>query len=811
MYHLLQDVRFGVRTLARTPGFAAIAVMVLALGIGVNATVFSVANAFFLRPLPVSDPETIVRVYANRYSNVRYPMYIELRDRNSTLTGLAAFQIRSFGLRIDADPEHTFGEIVTGEYFPILGVTPARGRLLAAADDRAGAPPVVVLSHGFWTRRFAQSPDVVGRMVALNGQPFTIVGVAAEGFTGVLAPLVGDLWVPLAADAVLRPSLDETARLNASFHLAGRLKPGVERTQAQADLDTIGRQLRAATGEPDRAQPAVTVYGSTMLHPEASQPVTAFTAVLMTVVALVLLIVCVNVANLVLARAAGRNMELAVRQSLGAGRGRLVRQMLTENLILSIAGAAAGFALAFWTTRALSAATIPAPFPVVFNLIVDWRVLAFTAVVAIAVTLAFGLMPALTASRVDLVSALKGLSATGPRHGRLRSTFLVAQVSMSVLLLIVAGLFIRSFRSAQSIDTGFDDTNVLTASIDLETRGYSDARGIELVRSLIERLEAAPTVVSANAVDIVPLTLSNTTTYLLRDGDVAPQRGQSPPTPRIYTNAVGPGHFETLRIALIAGRDFSHQDRETAPPVAIVNESLARRFWPEQDAVGKRLRPINGGPDTRAIEIVGVVRDSKYVTVGEEPRPFLFRPLAQEYTPRITLLVKAAGAPSSVLPTIRQEVGALDPGLAVFNMATLAEVTSVSLLPARVAGTLLAVLGFLALALAALGIYGVLSYLVRARTREIGIRVAIGAAPHMVVAMVVRQAMTWTIIGAVIGVTLALAVTRFVASFLYGISPTDPMTFGGVTLVLAAAASIAALVPAIRASRIDPLAALRDL
>jgi putative ABC transport system permease protein len=809
---LLQDIRYGFRTLTRSPGFSAIAVAVLALGIGVNATVFSVANAFFLRPLPVSDPETVVRVYSNRYSNTGYRSYIEYRDRNSTLAGLAAFQMQSFGLRIDSDTEHAFGTIVSGEYFSVLGLSPASGRLLAPSDDRADAAPAVVISNGFWKRRFGGSPDVIGKTIALNDQPFTIVGIAAEGFTGVMAPLVGDLWVPLAADALLRPRLDPATRLDtANFHLVGRLKPNIDRARAQADLDTIGRQLRRAAGEPDRGQ-AVTVYSSTILHPEISTPVTAFTAVLMTLVALVLLIVCVNVANLVLARAAGRRAELAVRQSLGAGRGRLIRQLLTENLLLSVAGATVGLAIAFWATQLLMAVRLPTPVPVALDLSIDVRVLAFTTAAAVAATLAFGAMPAFSASRIDLVQALKGFGGEGPRHGRLRAAFLIAQVSMSVLLLITAGLFIRSLRHVQSVDPGFDAGHILTASIDLETRGYSPAQGRQLLRSLANRLEAAPGIVSVNAVDIVPVTLSNVTIDLLRDGDLEPAPGQPTATPQIYTNAVGPGHFRTLQIGILDGRDFTYLDDDAAPRVAIVNETLARRFWPGKSAVGQRLRPYGPRANVRdVIEVVGVVRDSKYVTVGEAPRPFLYRPLAQAYTPRVTMLVRSAGMPTSVLSTLKQEVRALDPALAVFNIATLTEAISVSLLPARIAGSLLGGLGMLALALAALGIYGVLSFLVRSRTREIGIRVAVGARPSAVVMMVVRQAMTWTGGGALIGIALAVVLTRFLETFLYGTSPTDPLTFGGVTLLLALVACIAALIPAVRASRLDPLVALRNL
>jgi predicted permease len=812
MPRLLHDLRYGLRTLIRTPGFTVMAVIVLSLGIGVNATVFSLANELFLRPLSVAAPDTLVRVYSNRWSNVRYRTYLDLRDRNGSLQSLAAFQLQSFGLRIDADVEPVFGEIVSGEYFPMLGVAPARGRLIAPSDDRPGQPPVVVLSHAFWTRRFGSAADAVGRTIDLNGQPFTIVGVTRPDFTGVLAPLRGALWVPLSSDSLLRPALDQDTRLDSSsFHLIGRLKPGVAQGQAQADLDGIGRQLRSAQGDTSEG-PAVTVYGATMLHPEISGPVSAFTAVLAAVVALVLLIVCVNVANLVLARAANRDMELAVRQSLGAGRGRLIRQLLTENLLLSIGGAAGGLAIAYWGTRAVAVAQLPAPVPLALTPAIDWRVLAYTTLVAVAATLAFGVAPAIGASRIDLVRALKGIGADGPKHGRLRSAFLVSQVALSVLLLVAAGLFIRSFRHAESLDVGFDGRNVIIASVDLETRGYSESRGLDFVRRLIERLEASPGIVAANALDIVPVTLSNTATYMLRDTDADPPPNQPSPTPLVNGNAIGPGHFRTLQIDLLAGRDFSYADGPGPAGVAIVNETLARRFWPGESALGKRLRPLGStNPVRDSVEVVGVVRDSTYVTVGEDPRPFLYRPLAQVYTPRVTLLVRSTLGTESALATIRAELRALDPGLPLFNANTLADATAISLLPARVAGTLLAVLGALALALAALGIYGVLAYLVRARTREIGVRVAIGAPPRAVAAMVVRQAITWTAVGAAIGVLLALGLTRFLASFLYGIDPLDPLTFAGVLLVLGIVACVASAVPAVRASRLDPLVALRTL
>jgi len=408
---------------------------------------------------------------------------------------------------------------------------------------------------------------------------------------------------------------------------------------------------------------------------------------------------------------------------------------------------------------------------------------------------------------------LKGAGGDTPRHGRLRSAFLIGQVALSVLLLVVAGLAIRSVRNAQAIDTGFDAAGVMTGSVDLETRGYSTERANQFLRSLVERLESAPGIVAASAVDIVPLTLSNRTTRLLRDGEPRPAQGQASATPLIYVNAVGPGHFKTLNIPLLGGRDFSYMDAAGSPNAAIVNETMARQFWPGQDPIGQRLRPLEmDAAPADAIVVVGVVRDSKYVTIGEEPRAFMFRPLGQEPTLRVSLLVRSAGTPAAeVVASIKREIGALDGGLALFGVSSLDEAISISVLPARIAGGLLGVLGLLALALAALGVYGVLSFLVRARTREIGVRVAMGATPRTVVALVVRQAMVWTLTGMAIGVALALAASRLLGSLLYGISPTDPLTFGSVILLLGSVAAVAAVIPALRASRLDPLVALRAL
>jgi len=804
----VQDVRYGARSLMRTPGSTAITIAILSLGIGVLATVFTVVNAYFLNRLPVADATRVVRVFSNRYSNTSQTLYQELRDSNSTLDGLAAFQMMSAGMRLDREIEHGFGTIVSGNYFSLLGIEPARGRLVAQSDDDVGAPPVVALSHRFWVNRFGASDDVVGRTLFLNDKPFTIVGVVQAGYDGAMAPLVGEFWVPLGADAMLRPALTAEQRRNSlSIHMLGRLKPGIDRARAGANLDTIGRQARVARGEPDR-RTAVSVYPATMLHPEIARPVAAFLGVLMVVSALVLLIVCVNVANVVLARSAARQVELAIRQAIGAGRGRLVRQLLTESLLISAAGAAGGLALAFWLTGLMASASVPAPIPLALQLPVDLRVVIFLACMVVATTMGFGAAPALFASRVDLLPVIKGVAGFDRRHSRTRAGFLIAQVSMSVLLLVAAGLFIRAMRSAQSVDTGLDIGSVLTANIDLEARGYDEARGREFVRELVERLETSPGVVAANVLEILPLTISNNEMPFIREGDPQPTAEQPSPYPNVFLNSVGPGHFRTVGIRMIGGRDFTYRDTANGPRVGIVNETLAAQFWPGKTAVGQRIRVA--GDNEHVTEIVGVVRDSQYVTVGEEPRPFLYVPFAQSYSPRPTILVRAAGPAGSVTGTLTRVVREMDSGLPVFNIDPMEHAVSISLLPARLAGWLLAALGVLALVLSALGTYGVLSFLVRSRSKELAIRLAIGASPRQLGFMVIRQSLAWTGVGAAVGIGLALAVTRLVASFLYGVNPRDPLTFVLVAALIGAVACAAAFVPARRASQQDPLVTLRD-
>lgn len=802
------DLRYGARLLARSPGFTFVAVAALAFGIGANVTIFGFANALLLKPLPIAEPDRVIRAYSGTESNTNYAHYQEYRDRNSTLSELAAFQGVSVSLRAEGPPQQLMGQSVTGNYFTALGVAAQLGRVIESNDDQPGAPGVVVLGHGFWRRHFGGDPQVIGRAVMLDGHPYTIVGVAPASFLGAMAPMAPELWVPWNA-----PGQDQ----DRAAHLIGRLRPGASITQAQADLSTIAARITAAQPDPNY-RATITVYPARTLVQFFVPATTAFLGLLMAVVGLVLLIACVNIASLLLARSAARRREIAIRLSLGADRKRLTRQLLTESLLLSITGGAAATAIAFVTTRVIASWPLPAPIPIAIDLAFDWRVGLFAAALSIGTTILFGLTPALQSAKTDVAPALKeGTATAGVGRSRLRAAFVITQVALSTLLLVMAGVLVHSMVRASDIDVGFVRDRVLTASIALHPESYTPERGGLFYEQLLDRLERNPGILAANVVDIVPLTLSDSAEIFFPEGQEAPPAERFNEIETVHLNRISRGHFRTLDIPLLAGRDFDSRDRIGSAPVAIVNETLARRFWPGESPIGKRLHSWNGQQFDPWIEVVGLARESKYQTVGENPKSFLYRPIAQLHTPRQggfssrgTILIKASGNPMAALPALQAEVEALDPNLPVFNVMTLEAATSVSLLPIQVAATLAGILGLVALALAAIGIYGAISYLVRQRTREIGIRMALGARPGAVVRLVTQQGMIWTISGMTLGLSAALAATQLLSGLLYGIAAADPLAFGGIPLLLGGTAFAACYVPARRASRIDPLAALRE-
>jgi predicted permease len=802
MYTFLADVRYGGRVLLRSPGFTFVAVAALAIGIGANLTIFGFAKELLLSAPPgVAAPERVVRVFTNRFSNTPYANFEAYRDRNHTFVALAAFRNESMSLRGEGAPEQIFGLAVSGNYFNALGVPAAIGRPILPADDRADGPGVVVLSDRFWRLHWAANPGVLGQTITLNGRSAAIIGVAPSAFTGTLAPFLPDVFVP-----VTQPRHGGEI---SSVQLIGRLRPGVAIGEAQADLATLAAAMVIGPA-PDRPRPMITVYWARTLAPEIAMPAAVFTAVLLVVVGLVLLLACVNIANLLLSRSAARTREIGIRTAIGASRSRLVRQLLTESLLLAAAGGVAASLLAIAVAKPIAAAagSLPLPAPIGLAFVVDWKLLFASVGLSLLTTVACGLIPALQSSRHDVLPALKdGAATAAPKQSRLRAVFLTAQVAMSTLLLVLAALFVRGLVSAQTLDRGLVTDGVLAANIDLESAGYDQARGAIVYDQLLERLERTPGLTSATIVDIVPLTLSNRADEMVREG----QRERVDAT-LVYRNRVTPGHFRTLGIPLVLGRDFDARDRAQGTAVAIVNETLARRFWPGENPVGKRFRARadRESPAAPWFEVVGVARDSKYATVGEDPKPFMYRPMAQDYTPAAAVMVKTRGNAADALPLVRAAVADIDPNMALFSVMTLDSATSISLLPVKVAATVAGTLGVLALILGAIGLYGVMSYLVRQRTREIGIRMALGAQRGAVVDLVTRHGMRWTGIGLAVGLAASLAVAKLIAGFLYGVGPADPAAFVGIAFLLIGTAYVACYIPARRASRIDPLAALRE-
>jgi predicted permease len=820
MHTLWQDVRFGVRTLLKSPVFTLAAVVSLALGIGVNTTIFTLVNAVFLNPLPVARPAELVAVYTTDERNtvfgvtlnpVSFPNYEDYRDRNDVLSGMAAYTPAfAVGVALGDEPQQAFVEMVTGNYFEVLGVKPAIGRFFLPEEDRTpGAAPVAVLSHGFWQRRFGGDPSVPGRTFALNGTPFTVIGVAPDGFRGINAILSPDLWVPTMMHQVVLPAQFAdamTERRGLFFNVAGRLKPNVTTAQAEAQLQTISRALEQEYPEPNKARhAAVRPITEATVFPGLRGALVTGSAVLMGVVGLVLLIACSNVANLLLARAAARRQEIAVRLALGAGRLRLVRQLLTESLMLGLAGGGLGLLVAYWGRNAIWSNRPPFVGQNLIEPQLDARVLFFTLVVAIVTGALFGLVPAFRASRPDLVDALKEETRTAGRSRRgvsLANSLVVGQVALSLVALIAAGLFVRSIQSAYGIDPGFDTRHVALFVVNPAQAGYDRGRTTQFYREARERIESTAGVERVAWASNLPL-FGGFFRSVFIEGREQDSENSGILT---LTNNVGPGYFAVMDIAIRQGRDFTTADREGSQPVAIVNETMARRYWPNERAIGRRFRLYG---DTTYREVVGVVETVKSVTLGETPQPCIYLPLDQNFVDAAVLHVRAAGEPSGIIGTVRGELRALDARLPIVNTWTVGDIIDQSLWPAKLAASLLAVFGALALVLASVGLYGIMAYAVSRRQREIGLRMALGAQQSAVLRMVLRQGMTLVGVGTAVGLAGAVGASRALGSLLYG-SPLDLLSFGGAVVALLAVALVASFLPALRASRVDPLVARRE-
>jgi predicted permease len=828
MFSFFQDLKFGARLLAKNPGFTAIAALSLALGIGANTTIFTLVNAVLLNPLPVEDPSQLASVFvsdernqnafgAGGFLQMSPANFRDLREKNEVFSDVTAHQ--GIPLNISGgtgEPQQVFGEIATGNYFNVLGARPLLGRgFLPDEDKNPGEKLVCVLGYGEWQKRFGGDRSVVGRDVDLNARKFTVVGVMPKGFKGTNAIGAPALWVPYmtyreVSAGVIRDFLEPTSRRGLIFNVTGRLKQGVSIQKAEANLKTIARQLEQEYPN-DNGGRSVTIVplAQATVNPGFRSNLVVAGGLLMTIVGLVLLIACANVANLLLARAAVRQKEIAVRLSLGASRGRLMLQLLTEGTLLAIIGGVAGLLISYWAQSLLWSFRPPFLQADAIDLQPDWRVLMFTIVVSLVTGVLFGLAPAIQASRPDLVVELKEKTSAPTGSTRLfslRNLLVASQVALSLVALVGAGLFLRSLQNAQRINPGFDAEHLATVTFDLGGQGYTEQRGKQFQQRALERASAIPGVQAATVSSTIPLFLGGFSRTVFLEGQDASDRRAG----RLVQIAVASSkYFETMGIPILRGRGLLETDQPNTPSVVVINETMAKRYWPDEDAIGKRFKFFG---QEMFQQVVGIAKDSKYNFVGEDPIPFIYQATTQVYQPTVSLIVKANN-PTAVLGTLRGEIQQLDRNLPLTAVFTLSDIFDQSLWPPRMAASLLAIFAGLSLVLAVIGIYGVMAYAVSQRTREIGIRMALGASRSEVLRMVVLQGLRLTIIGVVVGLAVSLAATRLVSAalgnLLVNVNPTDLVTFIVVPFVLSSAALLASYVPALRATRIDPMVALR--
>jgi putative ABC transport system permease protein len=787
--------------LTKSPGFTAVIVLALAIGIGATTAIFSVVNAILIRPLPYGNPDRIVMVWMdNPKLNLdqdyhSYANYADYRDQNQTFEEVAAFNDRSFNLTGAGEPERLVGAWSTANLFRVMGTDPAVGRVFTVEEEEPGKDLVVVLSHGLWQRRFGGAQDIVGQQVSLNGANRTVIGVMPAHFR--FPRKETELWVPLAINQNLR-----NARTAFFLKAVGRLEPDVTLDQARADMGTIASRLR-------EEYDGMSTYGVNLvqLHDQVVGNVRPALLVLLGAVAFVLLIACANVANLLLSRAAVREREISIRTALGAGRGRIIRQLLTESLIFSLAAGALGLILAIWGLDVLVALS-PQEIPRLDQIRIDGRVLAFTLVISLLTGFIFGLAPAIQASKPDLNESLKegGRGSTTGVHGtRIRGLLVASEIALSLVLLIGAGLMIRSFQRLQEFNLGFNPDRLLTLNVQLSGSEYRQGeRVISFFDQLLQRIESLPGVEAAGAVSSVFLSKTpNSTTFSL-EGKPDPPPAEDIEVP---FDSISPNYFRVMGIPLLKGREFDHRDVRAAPGVVIINDTFARRFFPGEDPIGKKFK--YRGDSNPWLTIVGVVADMRRTGFDSEVRPETFLPYAQDPSGGLTIIVRASSDPSSLVAAVRSQVSEIDASQAIYGVKTMDQWLGEMISQRRFNMLLLAIFAGVALILAAVGIYGVISYSVTQRTHEIGVRIALGAARRDVMRLVVGQAAKLTAVGLGAGLVAAFALTRLMTSLLYGVSATDPVTFAIIPVVLAAIALVSSYLPARRAAKVDPMIALR--
>jgi len=807
-----QDVRYSLRMIAKAPGYAAIAVLTLALGIGANTTIFSWINSTLLNPIPgLASPNEVVALSLGRGTDnpfpFTYPDFESMRDGQQSFVGITAANIAPMSLTGKGKPERVWGMVASANYFDLLGVRPILGRgFLPEEDNKPGGAPVAVISYRLWQTHFGANPDVVGQTLEINQHPYTIVGVTPAVFQGSQTGLRSEIWIPIMMEEQLMPQGDLIHDHHYFWLTAlGRLKPGVRPEQAQEEMTL--RLKREAKNYPEehKGHDSVSVYPLWRNPFGANQFLSTLLPMLMTIAGLVLLLACANVANLMLVRSVARRREIAIRLSLGANRWRLVRHLLVESLILALAGGLVAFAFTFWTAGTFMKFIPKTDAPISLGMRVDHTVLLATMAISVLTGVIFGILPALRASGEAPIAVLKedtGSASGGMRKARLASSLVVAQIALSLLLLICAGLFIRSFMSAQQINPGFNPHNVLIATYDLFTGGYSEASGVEFDRQLVAKLEAQPGIQSVALSSRVPLGFGGGSTAVNPEGYVS-QANESMET---QVAIVTPNYFQTLQIPLVKGRDFTPRDTKSSQRVVIVSETFVNRYWPNQEALGKQL---NSDLTHEWFTVVGVARDSKVNGLNEKPTPFLYLPQYQVYRATMIVLARTNGDPLAAGKTVEKTIHELNADLVVFDITSLELREQIASFGQRVAGTFVGAFGLLALVLAAVGIYGVTSYTTRQRTHEIGIRMTLGASKRDVLRMVLGHGLRLTLIGVVLGLAASFALTRFLTSLLLGVTSTDALTFSSVALLLCAVALFACFIPARRAMRVDPMVALR--
>ena len=817
MESLWQDIRFGLRVLAKSPAFTAIAVLTLALGIGANTAVFSMANAFLFRPMPVKDADRLVVValqndQGGEPGQLSYLDYCDYKQQNNVFTDMTQFTLNLAGLGFQGRADRIIISYVPSNFFSMLGLHPSLGRFPEAGEgDAPGSGSVIVLGYSYWQNRFAADPSVIGRNVSLDGRAVTVIGVMEKEFTGPYSIVDMDAYAPVGMYGMASNSKSYfTARGDRDARVLATLRPGVTPQNAQASLAVIARRLAQQYPQTNQGLTA-RVVSERLARPEpaVADSIVLVTAVFLVLVGLVLLVACVNVANLLLAKALARQKEIAVRAAMGAGRLRLLRQLLTESVLLAAGGAAAGALMGMWVCRTMDRLRPVGDFPVRLGFTFDWRVFCYVAAVAVGAGILAGLVPALRVPRANLIATLRegGRGAVGDAgHHWLRNGLVMAQVAGSLIVLVAAGLFARSLSRVESIDLGFDPHNLLNVGLNPALQGYDQDRAEALLRDLLRRAGALPGVRSASYAFTVPMSYYSTGEMIYAEGQAPVENSR---VPGAGVNAVSPEYFETMRMKILEGRAFTDADTRTSEPVAVVNETMAKRLWPGEDPIGRRFSyKSSSGP---FVTVVGLVKNAKTGGITDSPGNYFYLPASQRYMAIHVLQMRTNVPPETLIPAIEAQARELDPNLPLFDMMTMEK----SLNGAngyflfRTGAVLAGVLGGLGLLLAVVGVYGVVSYTASRRTHEIGVRMALGATPSGIFVLVLRQAAVLVGAGVAIGLLAALGLSRLLSSLLVGVSSYDPVTFTGVSAFLVGVALLACYLPARRATRVDPSLALR--